>query len=120
MLEQPKIKKLLDIIENENEKEDIDNDIKDDKNNIINNEKKMIINQTEYDNISKIVQQISRYANTLFETNPTLFISFLKYFTFLCEKDKNIINYINMTIFPLQLLRLCTKYKSIKVLNITK
>ena len=81
LLEQPKIKKLLDIIENENEKEDIDNDIKDDKNNIINNEKKMIINQTEYDNISKIVQQISRYANTLFETNPTLFNSFLKYFT---------------------------------------
>ena len=117
LLEQPKIKKLLDIIENENEKEDIDNDIKDDKNNIINNEKKMIINQTEYDNISKIVQQISRYANTLFETNPTLFISFLKYFTFLCEKDKNIINYINMTIFPLQLLRLCTKYKPIKAIE---
>ena len=115
LLEQPKIKKLLDIIENEKEKEDIDNDVKDDKNNIVNNEKEMIINQNEYDNISKIVQQISRYTDTLFEVNQTLFIAFLKYFTFLCEKDKNIINYINMTIFPLQLLRLCTKYKLLKV-----
>ena len=40
--------------------------------------KKMIINQAEYDNISKIVQQISRYTDTLFEINPTLFIAFLK------------------------------------------
>ena len=117
LLEQPKIKKLLDAIENEKENDDIDNENKMDKDNIINNEKKMIINQAEYDNISKIVQQISRYTDTLFEINPSLFKAFLKYFTFLCEKDKNIINYINMTIFPLQLLRLCTKYKPTKVIE---
>lgn len=117
LLEQPKIKKILDAIENEKEIEDIDNENIVDKDNMINNVNKIIINQAEYDNISKIVQQISRYADTLFETNPTLFIEFLKYFTFLCEKDKNIINYINMTIFPLQLLRLCTRYKSAKVVE---
>ena len=117
LLEQPKIKKLLDSIENEKENDDIENESMVDKDSIINNEKKMIINQTEYDNISKIVQQISRYAETLFEENPSLFIAFLKYFTFLCEKDKNIINYINMTIFPLQLLRLCTQYKPTKVIE---
>ena len=107
----------MDAIENEKENDDIDNENKMDKDNIINNEKKMIINQAEYDNISKIVQQISRYTDTLFEINPSLFKAFLKYFTFLCEKDKNIINYINMTIFPLQLLRLCTKYKPTKVIE---
>ena len=117
LLEQPKIKKILDAIENEKEIEDIDNENIVDKDNMINNVNKIIINQAEYDNISKIVQQISRYADTLFETNPTLFIEFLKYFTFLCEKDKNIINYINMTIFPLQLLRLCTRYESAKVVE---
>jgi hypothetical protein len=51
LLEQPKIKKLLDAIENEKENDDIDNENKMDKDNIINNEKKMIINQAEYDNI---------------------------------------------------------------------
>ena len=117
LLEQPKIKKLLDAIENEKEIDDIDDENKIDKDNIINNEKKMIINQAEYDNISKIVQQISRYTDELFEVNPILLIAFLKYFTFLCEKDKNIINYINMTIFPLQLLRLCTKYQPGKVIE---
>ena len=117
LLEQPKIKKILDAIENEKEIDDVDGDNIMDKDNIINNVNKIIINQAEYDNISKIVQQISRYADTLFETNPTLFIEFLKYFTFLCEKDKNIINYINMTIFPLQLLRLCTGYKPTKVVE---
>ena len=77
----------------------------------INIENNIIKNQEEYDNKSKIVQQISRYADNIFELNPSLFIAFLKYFTFLCEKDNNIINYINMTILPLQLLRLCTRYK---------
>ena len=117
LLEQPKIKKILDAIENEKEIDDVDNENIIDKDNIINNVNKIIINQAEYDNISKIVQQISRYADTLFEINPSLFIEFLKYFTFLCEKDKNIINYINMTIFPLQLLRLCTRYKVNKTIE---
>ena len=117
LLEQPKIKKILDAIENEKEIDDVDNENIIDKDNIINNVNKIIINQAEYDNISKIVQQISRYADTLFEINPSLFIEFLKYFTFLCEKDKNIINYINMTIFPLQLLRLCTRYKVTKTIE---
>ena len=117
LLEQPRIKNLLDAIENEKESDEIDNENNADRDSIINNEKKMIINQAEYDNISKIVQQISRYADNLFEKNPSLFKAFLKYFTFLCEKDKNIINYINMTILPLQLLRLCTKYKPNKEMD---
>ena len=116
LLEQPKIKNLLDAIENEKENNEIVNDSIIEKDSVINNENRIIINQNEYDNISKIVQQISRYADILFETNQSLFISFLKYFTFLCEKDKNIINYINMTILPLQLLRLCTKYKPSKII----
>ena len=110
LLEQPKIKKLLETIENEKEK-DNSNSESIDKSNFINNENVIIQNQNEYDNISKMVQQISRLIDTLFQVNPPLLMAFLKYFTFLCEKDKNIINYINMTIIPLQLLRLCTKYK---------
>ena len=111
LLDQPRIKKLLETIENEKENEDTNSESNIDKDNFINNENVIIQNQTEYDNISKMVQQISRSIDTLYEVNPTLLISFLQYFTFLCEKDKNIINYINMTILPLQLLRLCTKYK---------
>ena len=111
LLDQPKIKKLLETIENEKENDDTNSESIIDKENILNNENIIIQNQNEYDNISKMVQQISRSIDTLFEVNPILLISFLKYFTFLCEKDKNIINYINMTIIPLQLLRLCTKYK---------
>ena len=111
LLDQPKIKKLLETIENEKENDDTNSESIIDKENILNNENIIIQNQNEYDNISKMVQQISRSIDTLFEVNPILLMSFLKYFTFLCEKDKNIINYINMTIIPLQLLRLCTKYK---------
>ena len=114
LLEQPKIKKILEIIENEKENDDTNSESNLDKENSINNENVIIRNQTEYDNISKMVQQVSRSIDKLFEMNPTLLMSFLKYFTFLCEKDKNIINYINMTILPLQLLRLCTKYNQNK------
>ena len=110
LLEQPKIKKLLENIENEKENDDTNSESIIEKEYSISNENIIIQNQDEYDNISKMVQQISRSIYTLFEVNPTLLTSFLKYFTFLCEKDKNIINYINMTILPLQLLRLCTKY----------
>ena len=111
LLEQPKIKSLLEILENEKEVISNNNESEMDEDNQINIENNIIKNQEEYDNKSKIVQQISRYADNIFELNPSLFIAFLKYFTFLCEKDNNIINYINMTILPLQLLRLCTRYK---------
>ena len=114
LLEQPKIKKVLEAIEVEKENEEENSEIIIEKNNNSNNENIIIQNQTEYNNISKMVQQISIYLDKLFEVNPILLMSFLKYFTFLCEKDKNIINYINMTILPLQLLRLCTKYKQDK------
>ena len=111
LLDQPRIKSLLEVIENEKDNDDTNSESNTDKENIFNNENTIIQNQNEYDNISKMVQHLSRSIITLFEINPILLMSFLKYFTFLCEKDKNIINYINMTIIPLQLLKLCTKYK---------
>ena len=111
-LEQPKNKKLLELMKNEKETDETYNEsFIENKEYIINNENNIIKNQAEYDNISKIVQQISRYIFSLFNINKNLLKSFLEYFTFLCEKDKYIINYINMTILPLQLLRLCTKYQ---------
>ena len=111
LLEQPKVKKVLEVIENEKEKDDTGSESNIDRENFNNNEIIILQNQDVYDNISKMVQQISNSIDKLFEVNPVLLMSFLKYFTFLCEKDKNIINYINMTTIPLQLLRLCTKYK---------
>ena len=123
LLEQPKMIKLLDSIENEKEKDDVENESQKltEKNKIKkmdNDDNKMMNNMAVNDNISKIVQKISVYADTLFEINKDLFIAFLKYFTYLCIKDENIINYISMTIFPLQLLRLCTRYEPSK--NIEK
>ena len=123
LLEQPKMIKLLDSIENEKEKDEVENESQKltEKNKIKkmdNDDNKMMNNMAVNDNISKIVQKISVYADTLFEINKDLFIAFLKYFTFLCIKDENIINYISMTIFPLQLLRLCTRYQPSK--NIEK
>ena len=111
LLEQPKIKNLLETLENEKDNDDTNSESINEKENTINNDNIIIQNQNEYDNISKMVQHLSRSINILFEINPNLLMSFLKYFTFLCEKDKNIINYINMTVIPLQLLRLCAKYK---------